>query len=32
MKASKFTDAQKTFILKQADEGVPVGDTCRRPG
>ncbi len=26
MKASKFTDAQKAFILKQAEEGVPVGD------
>ena len=30
MKASKFTDAQKAFILKQADEGVPVGDICRK--
>lgn len=25
MKASKFTDAQKAFILKQAEEGLPVG-------
>ena len=32
MKASKFTDAQKAFILKQAEEGVPVGDTCRKAG
>lgn len=32
MKASKFTDAQKAFILKQADEGVPVGDICRKAG
>mgnify|MGYP001815148214 CR=1 FL=1 len=32
MKASKFTDAQKAFILKQAEEGVPVGDICRKAG
>ena len=32
MKASKFTDAQKTFILKQAEEGVPIGDICRKAG
>jgi len=32
MKASKFTDAQKAFILKQADEGMPVGDICRKAG
>ncbi|MEM6973977.1 MAG: transposase, partial [Pseudomonadota bacterium] len=32
MKASKFTDAQKAFILKQADKGVPVGDICRKAG
>ena len=32
MKASKFTDAQKAFILKQAEEGVPVGDVCRKAG
>ena len=25
MKASRFSDAQKAFILKQADEGVPIG-------
>lgn len=32
MKASKFTDAQKTFILKQAEEGLPIGDICRKAG
>jgi putative transposase len=32
MKASKFTDAQKVFILKQGDEGVPVAEICRKAG
>jgi putative transposase len=32
MKASKFTDAQKAFILKQGAEGVPVAEICRRAG
>jgi putative transposase len=32
MKASRFSDAQKAFILKQADEGVPIGDVCRKAG
>jgi putative transposase len=32
MKASKFTDAQKAFILKQGAEGVPVADICRKAG
>ena len=32
MKASKFTDAQKTFILKQGAEGVPVVEICRKAG
>ena len=32
MKASKFTDAQKAFILKQGEEGVPVAEICRRAG
>jgi putative transposase len=26
MKASKFTDAQKAFILKQGTDGMPVAD------
>lgn len=32
MKASKFTDAQKAFILKQGEEGVPVAEICRKAG
>ena len=32
MRASKFTDAQKAFILKQAEDGVPVADVCRKAG
>lgn len=26
MKASKFSDAQKAFILKQGTDGIPVAD------
>jgi putative transposase len=32
MKASRFTDAQKAFILKQGADGVPVAEICRRAG
>jgi endonuclease YncB( thermonuclease family) len=32
MKASKFTDAQKAFFIKQGDEGTPVADICRKAG
>ncbi len=32
MRASKFSDAQKAFILKQGDDGVPVAEICRRAG
>ena len=32
MKASKFSDAQKAFILKQGDDGVPVTEICRKGG
>jgi putative transposase len=32
MKASKFTDAQKAFILKQGADGHPVADICRKGG
>ena len=32
MKPSKFSDAQKAFILKQGNAGVPVADICRRAG
>jgi len=30
MKASKFTDAQKAFIIKQGEEGTPVAEICRK--
>jgi putative transposase len=32
MKASKFTDAKKAFILKQGADGMPVADICRKAG
>jgi putative transposase len=32
MKASKFSDAQKAFILKEGDEGTPVAEICRKAG
>lgn len=32
MKASKFTDAQKAFIVKQGNEGTTVAETCRKSG
>jgi len=32
MKASKFTDAQKAFVIKQGEEGTPVAEVCRKPG
>ena len=32
MKASKFTDAQKAFILKQGSDGVTVEEICRKAG
>lgn len=31
-KASKFSDEQKTFILKQGADGVPAADICRKAG
>ena len=30
--ASKFTDAQKAFVIKQGEEGAPVAEICRRVG
>lgn len=30
MKASKFSDAQKAFIQKQGDDGMPVTEVCRK--
>src|SRR5919201_1558148 len=32
MKASRFTDAQKAFIIRQGDDGTPVADICRKAG
>ena len=32
MKASKFTEAQKAFILRQGEEGTPVSEICRKAG
>ena len=32
MKASKFSDGQKAFVLKQAEDGVPVAEVCRKAG
>lgn len=32
MKASKFTDTQKAFIVKQGDEGTTVAEICRKAG
>ena len=29
MKASRFTDAHKAFILKQGDDVVAVGEICQ---
>lgn len=30
MKASKFTGAQKAFVIKQGEEGTPVAEICRK--
>lgn len=32
MKASKFTYAQKAFVVKQGEEGTPVAEICRKAG
>ncbi len=32
MKASKYSDAQKAFIIKQGDDGMPVAEICRKAG
>ena len=32
MKASKFSDAQKAFVLKQGADSVPVADICQKAG
>lgn len=32
MKTSKFSVAQKVFELRQAKDGVPVAEMCRKAG
>jgi putative transposase len=32
MKKSKFTEAQIAFVLKQAEDGTPVAEVCRKAG
>jgi putative transposase len=32
MKKIKFTEAQITFILKQAEDGTAVAEVCRKAG
>jgi putative transposase len=32
MKASKFSDAQKAFILNLGNDGMPVAEICRKAG
>lgn len=32
MKASRFSDAQKAFVLRQGEEGTPVAEICRKTG
>jgi putative transposase len=32
MKASKFTNAQKAFILRQGEDGMPVAEICQMAG
>jgi putative transposase len=32
MKARRFSEAQKAFILKQGADGVPVAEICRKAG
>ena len=32
MKALNFSDAQKAFILKKGDDGVPMAEICRKVG
>ena len=32
MKASRFSDAQKEFVLRQGEEGTSVAEICRKAG
>jgi putative transposase len=32
MKASKFSEAQVAYVLRQAEEGTAIGEVCRSAG
>lgn len=32
MKASKSSEAQIAFVLRQAEEGTAIGEVCRKAG
>ena len=32
MKRSEFSEAPIAFVLKQAEDGTPVGEVCRKAG
>ncbi len=32
MKVSKFSEAQIAFVLKQAEDGMPTAEVCRKNG
>ena len=32
MKKSRFSEQQIAFVLRQADEGTPVAEVCRKAG
>jgi putative transposase len=32
LKASKFTEAQIAFVLRQAEDGTPIAEVCRKAG
>ncbi len=32
MRKSKFSESQIAFILRQADEGTPIAEVCRKAG
>ena len=32
MKASRFTEAQIAFVLRQAGDGTAIGEVCRKAG
>ncbi len=32
MKRTRFSEAQIAFVLKQAEDGTPIGEVCRKTG